>query len=76
MRPATERLPAHLEPLRQECIEAGRLVASYHRSTTGINISAQEEHTANTRRWQYLIDQYAQKARDAGCTELYLEDLK
>lgn len=75
MTPATERLPAHLEPLRQQCIEVYRRIERYTPSVSGICISDQEGQTDLHRRWQFLCSEYTRLAREAGVTTVYTNDL-
>ena len=76
MKPATERLPAGLEPLRQECITLDRQLSARVDNHSGICIADQERYTDLLRKWQGLTNQYILLAREAGATEIYLNDLR
>lgn len=76
MRPAIDRLPAHLEPLRQQCIDLDRRLTGRKPSISGVCISDQEDETALLRRWQALSQDYTRQARAAGATEIYMNDLR
>lgn len=76
MKPASDRLPADLEPLRQQCIEIDRRLSAYRPSISGVCIPDQEDRTALLRKWQFLSQEYTRQARAAGATEIYVNDLR
>lgn len=76
MTPATDRLPADLEPLRQQCIELDRRLCNRKPSISGVCISDQEADVALLRQWQALTAEYCRAARAMGATEIYLNDLR
>ena len=76
MKPVSERLPAHLEPLRHACIAIDLKIAGQSPSISGVCISDQEARAELVRRWQYLMQEYTRQAMAAGATEIYINDLK